>query len=433
MNEPEPFRPRRLKNEIPRTTVMAGVMATQHQMCLDNIHTDLVARCKVPNSTNTMDFPLHYIIAVSNSEYFRSITSLQHNARMHLGENEMPRAEQQVPGVVMVDIPANVFPTIREHMYTGTCTIRRDDVFDVMRGADLLIMTELFNEAVNFLLFDPFHPDAVVICITFSERIPEEIRRYITDYHAWKEQNPEAVPSFPTRPRMNTQKEDYLRGLLNQEIPPARLDALDCPRLEARLRNLISMTNEDGSRRNTAPPPPVRVPMPELTRAIASDLDPYKDYTSSSIVVETCPHCRLPSSQCIEVLFGPQLSHYFMRAAIRKGTIYYLEDEDDEQVAIRRNFKRLLTQLKFATAVMNGTRLSVYADDGMNPFLDNNSEQLGADPPLPNCVVEGSCAKFESWLQEQQYVWEWGYDISPEDIPMVVVNFYREGIENAIE
>ena len=127
-----------------------------------------------------------------------------------------------------------------------------------------------------------------------------------------------------------------------------------------------------------------------------------------------------------------------MRAAISMGTIYYLEDEDDEQVAIRRNFKRLLTQLKFATAVMNGTCLSVYTDDGMNPFLGSNPEHT--DPPLPICVVEGSCAKFESWLHDQQYVWEWGYDISPVDFPMAVVNFYREGvnfyregIENVIE
>ena len=201
-SELEPF-PSRLQNEIPHTTVLA----LQHQMCLHNIHTDMVARCKVPNSTNTIDFPLHYIIAVSNSEFFRCITSLQDNARRHLGENEMPSDEKQVPRVVTVDIPANVFPTIREYMYTGDCTIQRDDVFDVMRGADLLIMTELFNEAVNFLLFDPFHPDALVICNIFSERIPEEIRSYITDYHAWKEQNPEAVPSFPSA---ILQKEEWL-------------------------------------------------------------------------------------------------------------------------------------------------------------------------------------------------------------------------------
>ena len=116
MNDPEPFRPH-FQKEIPRT----NVMAVQHQMCLDNIGTDLVARCKVQNSTYHpwKDFPLHYIIAVSNSEYFRSITSLQDNARRHLGENNMAR--DQEPRVVNVpeDIPAEVFPTIREHMYTG--------------------------------------------------------------------------------------------------------------------------------------------------------------------------------------------------------------------------------------------------------------------------------------------------------------------------
>ena len=236
---------------------------------------------------------------------------------------------------------------------------------------------------------------------------------------------------------MNTQKEDYLRGLLNEQFPPARLDDLNCPRVQAHLRDLISTTNEDGSLRNTAPTPPVRVPTPELTCAVASDLDPYKDYTSTAVVLATCPHCRLPSSQCVEVLFGLQLSHYFMRAAISKGTIYYLKDEDDEQVVIKRNFKRLLTQLKFAAAVMNGTPLSVYTDNGMNPFLGKNTDH--GDSPLPTCVLEGSCAKFVTWLQEQKDVWEWGNNIRPfmdaDDVPytMAVVNFYREGIENVIE
>ena len=203
MNDTEPFPPS-LPKEIPHT----NVMALQHQMCLDNIGTDLVARCKVQNSTyQWKDFPLHYIIAVSNSEYFRSITSLQDNARRHLGENNMAR--DQEPRVVNVpeDIPAEVFPTIREHMYTGTCTIRRDEVFDVMCGANLLCMTQLFNDTVKFLVSDPFHPQAVTLCDLFTERIPVKIKKYITDYHLWKVRNPAAVPSFRTIPRRPTLRE----------------------------------------------------------------------------------------------------------------------------------------------------------------------------------------------------------------------------------
>ncbi len=59
-----------------------------------------------------------------------------------------------------------------------------------------------------------------------------------------------------------------------------------------------------------------------------------------------------------------------LRAAITTGVINYVENEGDPQVAIWNNFKNLLTQLKFAVAVMNGTRLPTYLDDGSNPFTD---------------------------------------------------------------
>ena len=155
--------------------------------------------------------------------------------------------------------------------------------------------------------------------------------------------------------------------------------------------------------------------------------------TNSGTAISTCPHCKLPHPQCVEVLYGSQLSHYFKRAAITTGVIYYLEDEDEPEVAIRRNFKKLLTQLKFATAVLNGTRLPTYPDDGTNPFLGNN--QVPVELPLPRCVMDGSCAKFEKWLSDQQLVHEWGYEVCPfteeddVDYPMAVVNFYRESVE----
>lgn len=233
---------------------------------------------------------------------------------------------------------------------------------------------------------------------------------------------------------MNAAKEKFLREMRNAEFPPARLEELECPVVEARLLHLVRTTNKDGtqkvgevsSQEAPAPSPPAFI------RAIMSDLDPYKNYADAA--ASTCPYCNLPELQCVEVLFGGQMCHYFMRAAMSTGVINYLEDETDSQVAIRRNFMNLLTQLKFAVAVTNGTRLPAYSDDGSNPFI-NGAENV-VDAALPRCVVNGSCAKFEHWLWEQQMVHEWGYDISPftevDDVeyPLCVVNFYREALED---
>ena len=233
------------------------------------------------------------------------------------------------------------------------------------------------------------------------------------------------------------QKEKFLDDQLYREFPVPGLESLGSPGVAARILNLIRTTNRDGSRRAGPVPSTLgREPMPELASAVASDLDPYNDYSGTS--VPTCPHCNLPRSQCIEVIYGAQMSHHFKRAAITRGVINYLENEEDERrVVIRRNFKKLLTQLKFATAVLNGTRLPAYPDDGTNPFLGNN--QGIVESPLPRCVMDGSCAKFEDWLEEQVNVHEWGYDISPftdaDDVeyPMCVVNFYRDNVErNAV-
>lgn len=225
---------------------------------------------------------------------------------------------------------------------------------------------------------------------------------------------------------MNTQREEYLRGLLNHEFPVARLEDLDCPGVEARIRHLIHTTNEDGSQRDRGTQRnTVQIPTPDLMHAIASDLDPYKDYSITSVV--SCPHCRLPSTQCVEVLFGPQLSHYFMRAVLSKGAIYYLEDVDDENATIQSNFRKLLSQLKFAAAITNGTPLPHYLEEGMK--LVNNPQLV--EPPLPLCIIDGSYNKFLNWFSQQQCVWEWGYDICPctaendVEYPMAVVNFYR--------
>ncbi len=123
------------------------------------------------------------------------------------------------------------------------------------------------------------------------------------------------------------------------------------------------------------------------------------------------------------------MTHYFKKAAIKKGVIYCFEYEEDNerQVLIGKCFMKLLTQLKFATAILNGTRLPSYPDDGTNPFLGDS--QGIVDSPVPRCVMDGSCTKFDTWLEEQKFVREWGYDVSDDtegddvDYPMQVVFF----------
>ena len=229
-------------------------------------------------------------------------------------------------------------------------------------------------------------------------------------------------------------KEKFLDDQLYKEFPVPNLESLGNPAVQERILNLIRTTNRDGSKR-AGPEPSIldNQPMPQLASAVESDLDPFKDYSESAI--PTCPHCNLPRAQCIEVIYGPQMTHHFKRAALTIGPIYYLggEEEDEPEVIIRRNFRKLLTQLKFATAVMNGTQMPRYPDDGSNPFLNDNTGII--ESPLPQCVINGSCTKFESWLDGQKFVHEWGYDIcemiegDDVDYPMAVVNFYRENIE----
>jgi hypothetical protein len=141
-----------------------------------------------------MDFPLHSLIANSNSEFFDAITSLKDNAQEMLrGDEEIIRDERRI---VHVDIPADVFPLIREHMYTSTCNIDTDQLADLMCGAHLLGMKKLFNETMNWILTDPLHPEAVNLCNQFGTSIPSEIgtsipseiTTYIADYCAWWEQ-----------------------------------------------------------------------------------------------------------------------------------------------------------------------------------------------------------------------------------------------------
>ena len=245
---------------------------------------------------------------------------------------------------------------------------------------------------------------------------PPTLKRQKTDHHLMS----------VIIPTMSSQREEYLTHLLNHEFPVARLKDLDCPAVESRIRHLIHTTNEDGSHRNGGDPPDsVHPPTPDTMHTIPFDLNPYKDYGVTS--TESCPHCRLPSAQCVETLFGLQLRHYFMRAVLSKGAIYYLEDVDDENATIQSNFRKLLSQLKFAAAITNGTPLPHYSEEGMK--LVNNPQLV--EPPLPLCIIDGSYNKFLNWFSQQQCVWEWGYDICPctaendVEYPMAVVNFYR--------
>ncbi len=93
------------------------------------------------------------------------------------------------------------------------------------------------------------------------------------------------------------------------EFPPVRLEELECPSVEGRLLHLIRTTNRDGSSRTGAVSSRTdSAPTPELICAVMSDLDSYLNYAET--VASTCPHCNLPESQCVEVLFGCQMCHY---------------------------------------------------------------------------------------------------------------------------
>ena len=181
-NPPEP--PRR---PGPQVIPHNDIMERQYQMCKDDKYTDLIARCPKRNSTSgeTIDIPLHRLVALSNSQYFQAVITLQENATLLLsGENKSPNDGRQV---VVVDTPAEIFFDIREYMYTSKCTIDRDRVSDLMCAAHLLGMTQLFNDTVDWFVRDPLHPEAAHMFNKFSDFIPEEIRMYIVDYLAWSE------------------------------------------------------------------------------------------------------------------------------------------------------------------------------------------------------------------------------------------------------
>ena len=264
-------------------------------------------------------------------------------------------------------------------------------------------------------------------------------------------------------------KEDYFKALFNKEFPVNIEEIEDLP-VKKRLMHLIHTTNEDGTQRpfkRFVAPDTSRsttaalAPGLALTCAVDSKLNPFKDYTSvvttqtsnhTTPLINTgkhslggqlidsspttCQHCKLPKQQCLETLFGASMYHYFKKVATTKGVIYYGEKNDDEEdeederqpeKIVLDEFKRLLTQLKFAVAVMNGTSLPGYPENANNPYLLENSGC--EDKPLPDCIVNGSYEKFTWWLEEQKAVHEWGYDMDVTDIPKHVVIFYREQFE----
>jgi hypothetical protein len=259
-------------------------------------------------------------------------------------------------------------------------------------------------------------------------------------------------------------KESYFKALFNKEFPVKKLKDLDNLHVQNRILHLIRTTNENGTKRafKCAATPAISSTEALVSglapSAVDSKLNPFLDYTSAVITETstntttltntgkhslagqlldnsptTCTHCKLPKNQCLEKLFGTSISHYLKKVATTKGVIYYgEEDEDDRETekVVLDDFKRLLTQLKFAVAVMNGTSLPCYPDNAENPYILKGSGC--EDRPLPECIVKGSYEKFMWWLSDQQAVHVWGYDIydgcdiSEVDIPMYVVNFYRE-------
>jgi hypothetical protein len=267
-------------------------------------------------------------------------------------------------------------------------------------------------------------------------------------------------------------KESYFKALFNKEFP-VNLEDLDNLPVQKHILHLIRTTNEDGTTRafkgavtHSAKSSSEPLVSGLAFSALHSKLHPFLDYTSA-VTTETstkmttltntgkhslaghllehssttCIHCKFPKEECLETLFGTSISHYLKKVATKKGVIYYGENDEDHREpkkVVLDDYKRLLTQLKFAVVVMNGTSLPCYPDNAENPYILKGSGC--EDRPLPDCIVKGSYEKFMWWLSDQQTVHEWGYDISGYDIcddieevgiPMCVVNYYREqsGIE----
>lgn len=283
----------------------------------------------------------------------------------------------------------------------------------------------------------------------------------------------------------SNEKALYFEKLYLDEYAPD-LEALP-PELKRNILTLVRTTNIDGPARNEHGQKKAHTILPtgtsaqadatkssndeiKLCGAIDPALDPYKKYISGpnvniseecSVTTNTsastskkrnhggiqitksntvCIHCKLPSSQCVEKLFGLQMLHYFKKSASYEGIIDYpLHRDDSREVddTIREDFRRLLSHLKFSVAVMNGTTLPSYPGLANNPFVTQNlqSEEWECDDvTLPDCVIKGSYTTFLDWLDEKQEVFNWnlniydGMDELPE-IPQSVINHYRAAIE----
>ena len=266
----------------------------------------------------------------------------------------------------------------------------------------------------------------------------------------------------------------YFNKLFNDEHPVKLGDLDDCPAVKQCILYRIRTTNEDGSMKDQTKAKEVRdctdadraTSIPALVNGVETSLNPFKDYynhgdvggspnktpcgkhTRSGVLIDAsavCVHCKLPLSQCAEKLFGPQMTYFFKKAAMKVGVIDYPNhgvESDEDSITVYHDFNRLLTELKFAVAVMNGKWSPMYSGNGDNPFLhpfvgsnlNDTHNELGAmcipkSTLLPKCVVEGSYATFKDWLAIQKSVHEWGYDIYPGavdfEMPMDVVNYYR--------
>lgn len=184
---PKPTPPLLPQTSLPKTTI--HVLQRQYEMCLEGNLTDMTVRCPVRDSTTgeTEDFLVHSVIAISQSDhYFPAVTSFQDNARGALPEESDASGVHQ--RVVVVDIAADIFKSIRQYMYTWECPIYNENVHELMCAAHLIGIKSLFKDTVHFIAREPLHPDADEICTKFSVDIPSEISNYIHSYREWSRQ-----------------------------------------------------------------------------------------------------------------------------------------------------------------------------------------------------------------------------------------------------
>ena len=98
-----------------------------------------------------------------------------------------------------------------------------------------------------------------------------------------------------------------------------------------------------------------------------------------------CQYCYCLKDQCMEVVYGAEIMYYFRKVTLDEGLDFKKTDSSGEELAgediINQDFTRILNQLQFANAVINGIDLNEHKLEGSAGYETK---------PLPKCIADGS-------------------------------------------